>query len=60
MEYLVKMNEKLLKVFTKKKIEYSLLISTILLSLLSLVIHYHIYQMDVSREKKLKSKTDLI
>ena len=64
MKYLVKMNDKLLKAFSsffpKKKFEQSLLISTILLSLLSLVIHYHIHQMDVSREERLKSKTDLI
>ena len=64
MEYLVKMNEKLLKVFPRSfpkiKMEQTLLLVTILISLVTLLIHNHIYQLDVSRENIMKSKTDLI
>ena len=64
MNYLDNVNKKILSyfnnLFPKKKFEQSLLISTILLLLLSLVIHYHIYQMDRTRERLLKNKTDNI
>ena len=64
MEYLVKMNEKLLKVlprsFPKIKMEQTLILVTILISLVTLLIHNHIYQLDVSRGNIMKSKTDLI
>jgi hypothetical protein len=64
MEYLVKMNEKLLKVFPRSfpkiKMEQTLILVTILISLVTLLIHNHIYQLDVSRGNIMKSKTDLI
>ena len=64
MEYLVKMNEKLLKVFPRSfpkiKMEQRLIVVTILISLVTLVIHHHIYQLEESRGDIMKSKTDLI
>jgi hypothetical protein len=64
MEYLVKMNEKLLKVFPRSfpkiKMEQTLIVVTILISLVTLVIHHHIYQLEESRGDIIKSKTDLI
>ena len=64
MEYLVKMNEKLFKIvreiLPKKRNEQFLLISTLIVLMLSLGIHYHNIIIIERGENQMKNKTDLI